>query len=42
MTCLIRKKFNPVVIELFVRGRKQNISLIFIKNSYFYLQKLLD
>ena len=29
------KKLNPVVIELFIRGRKLNISLIFITQSYF-------
>ena len=29
------KKLNPIVIELFIRGRKSNISLVFIMQSYF-------
>ena len=29
------KKLNPVVVELFVRGRKLNISIVFIIWSYF-------
>ena len=29
------KKFNPVVTELFIRGRKLNISIVFITQSYF-------
>ena len=28
---LSNKKLNPVVTELFIRGRKLNISLVFIK-----------
>ena len=32
---LSNKKLNPVVIELFIRGRKLNISLVFITQSYF-------
>ena len=31
------KKFNPVVTELFIRGRKLNISIVFITQSYFKL-----
>ena len=31
---LNNKKFNKIVTELFVRGRKLNISLIFITQSY--------
>ena len=27
---LINKKLNPIVTELFIRGRKLNISLVFI------------
>ena len=34
---LSNKKFNPVVIELLIRGRKLNISLVFITQSYFDL-----
>ena len=29
------KKLNSVVTELFVRGRKRNISMVFITKSYF-------
>ena len=29
------KKLNPIVTELFIRGRKLNIFLIFITQSYF-------
>ena len=36
---LIIKKINPLVTELFIRGRKLNISLIFITQSYFKLPK---
>ena len=33
------KKRNPVVMKLFIRGRKLNISLVFITPSYFKLPK---
>ena len=33
------KKLNPVVTELFIRGRKLNISIVFIMQSYFKVQK---
>ena len=33
------KKLNPVVTELFIRGRKLNISLAFIIQSYFKVPK---
>ena len=33
------KKLNPVVIELFIRGRKLNISILFITQSYFKVPK---
>ena len=29
------KKLNPVVTELFIRGRKLNLSIVFITQSYF-------
>ena len=32
---IIDKKLNPVLNGLFIRGRKINISLIFITQSYF-------
>ena len=28
------KKLNPIVTELFIRGRKLNISIVFIAQSY--------
>ena len=36
---LSNKKFNPTVTELFIRGRKLNISLVFIMQSYFAVPK---
>ena len=33
------KKLNPIVTELFIRGIKLNISLIFITQSYFAVPK---
>ena len=36
---LNNKKLNPVVTELFIRGRKLNISLVFITESYFVVSK---
>ena len=33
------KKLNPVVTELFIRGRKVNISIVFITQSYFKVPK---
>ena len=33
------KKLNPVVTELFIRDRKLNISIVFISQSYFKVQK---
>ena len=32
---LSNKNFNPIVTELFIRGKKLNISLVFITQSYF-------
>ena len=29
------KKLNPIITELFIRGRKLNISIVFITQSYF-------
>ena len=34
---LSNRKLNLIVTELFIRGRKQNISLVFIRQSYFTL-----
>ena len=33
------KKLNPVVTGLFIRGRKLNISIVFITESYFKVPK---
>ena len=39
---LSNKKFNPIVTELFIRGRKLNISLLFITQSYFTTPKVIS
>ena len=36
---LSNKKLNPIVIELFIRDRKVNISLVFVTQSYFAMPK---
>ena len=36
---LSNKKLNPIVTELFIRGRKLNISLVLITHSYFAVPK---
>ena len=36
---LSNKKLNPIVAELFIIGRKRNISLAFITRSYFSVPK---
>ena len=36
---LSNKKINPIVTELFIRGRKLNITVIFITQSYFAVPK---
>ena len=36
---IINKNLNPVVTELFIRGRKLNISIAFITQSYFKVPK---
>ena len=36
------KKLNSIVTELFIRGRKLNISLVFVTQSYFKVPKTLD
>ena len=36
---LSNKKLNPIVTELFIRGRKLNTSLVFITQSYFTVPK---
>ena len=39
---LSNKKRNPIVTKLFIRGRKLNISLIFITNLILLCQEILD
>ena len=36
---LSNKNLNPIVTELFIRGRKLQISLVFITESYFPVPK---
>ena len=36
---LSNKKSNPIVTELFIRGRELNISLVLITQSYFAVPK---
>ena len=36
---LSNKKLNPIVTQLFIRGRKQNIYLVFITQSSFAVPK---
>ena len=35
------KKISPIVFELFLRGRKLNISLVFISQPYFKVSKTM-
>ena len=35
------KKCNPIVTELFFKGRKLNTSLVFITKSYFVVPKYI-
>ena len=39
---MINKKFQAIIKELFIRCRKLNISLVFIPQSYFSVQKMSD
>ena len=36
------KKINPRVTEVFIRGRKLNISLVLLQNLILLFQKILD
>ena len=38
---LSNKVLNPIVTELFIRGRKLNISPVFITQSYFVVPKYI-
>ena len=35
------KKINPVVTEMFIRGRKLDISIVFITQLYFKVPKVV-
>ena len=39
---LSNKKLNPVVTESSIKGRKLNITLVFITQPYFAAPKILD
>ena len=39
---LSNKKLNPVVAELFITGRKLNVSIAFITQFYFAVPAMLD
>ena len=39
---LSNKKFNPIVTELIIKGRKLNISLVLLHNIILLYQKILD
>ena len=39
---LSNKKLNPIIIELFIRGKKLNILLFLLQNPIFLCQKALD
>ena len=39
---LSNKNLKPIVIELFVKGTKRNISFVFITESYFAVPKTLE
>ena len=39
---LSHKTLNPIVTELFIRGRKLNIYLLFITHHIWLFQKILD
>ena len=34
------KKLNPIVTELFTRGRKFNISFVFINATHYFIMKI--
>ena len=36
---MINEELNPLVTELFIRGRKLNVSIVFITQSYFKQSK---
>ena len=41
LICLVIKKLNPIVTELFFRGGKLNVSFVLITQSYFAILKII-
>ena len=41
LICLVIKKLNPTVTELFFRGGKLNVSFAFMTQSYFAVPKII-
>ena len=39
---LSNKKLSPVVTELFIRGRKMKVFIVFITQTYFAVPKMLN
>ena len=39
---LSNKRLNPIVTELFIRGRKLNISIVLLHNLILLFKKILD
>ena len=39
LICLVIKNLNPIITELFISGRKLNISIVFITQLYFKVPK---
>ena len=39
ITDMLNKKIQQIVTELFIRGRKPDVSLVFITQSYFTVRK---
>ena len=37
---MTNEKFQSIIKELFIKCRKLNVSLVFITQSYFFLQKM--
>ena len=42
LICLVIKKPNPIVTELFIKGRKRNIILFLLQNIMLTCQETLD
>ena len=42
LICLVIVKLNLIVTEVFIKGRKLNISIVFITQSYFAAPKNIE